>query len=1306
MKKTLHLLLVLLPVMAIGQTQTENYIKTTTYKEPTSTSITNPTALQASQSVTYFDGLGRPVQQVAHQQSPTGRDIVTPIEYDAFGRQEKEYLPYVPTAPASLDFKTTGLTEVGTFYNVTKYESTLNPYSQKEFEASPLNRVMKQAAPGNDWKLGNGHEIRFDYQTNTNADQVRRFGVSFIGGNTENPYLEDEGIYDPSQLYKTVTKDENWQASQTYPNDHTTEEFKDKEGRIVLKRTFDAGKWHDTYYVYDDYGNLTYVLPPKTLTYSDLNQVFQEQEVFLDTYENDVNFFVNDSPYSEMIVYISGGKLYCSFYAEVFTHEVIKTGKIADLYFTHTLPNMSLGNIMMPNINGELIVGGNAYIQDGGLYFSSTGANVYANEDGYCNFHLSVNLSDYQTNFTVPTLNRETFNNLIYQYKYDTRNRLVEKKLPGKDWEYIIYDKLDRPVLTQDVNLRSNNKWLFTKYDVFGRPVYTGMYTNTSHVTRINMQNQFDTQNNETVKMYESKVTSGTGYDSSYYTNTNFPNSNIELYTVNYYDNYSFDTTNLTLPATTEGVSIINYNNESSTQYLTKNLITGSKVRVLQTNNWITAIKGYDEKGRIIYSVDKNSYLATTDVVSNKLDFIGQIYKRISTHTKGTTVIIVEDIYTYDAAGRLKKITQELNNSDVIEVISENIYDELGQLVSKGVGGKTTQSRLQTVDYNYNIRGWLKNINDPNNLNVDLFGYGINYNTIARPSNAVYNQNKPLYNGNISSTSWKTQSSTVLKQYNYKFDALNRLTDANYGENNTFISKFNEYVNRYDRNGNILGLSRYMQDPANPNSGTMIDYLNYAYNDGNQLLKVDDNAKTTTYGSEGFKDGPNSDNDYLYDANGNMTVDKNKQKVEPMNITYNHLNLPISILFNDDYMIFYVYDALGTKLKKSVYMEGPPTETYYAGNFQYSKPKESNTIVLKFFNQPEGYVEINGGIFEYVYQYKDHLGNIRLSYKDISQTLTPTLQILEENSYYPFGLKHKNGNNIVNSTNPALKYKFNGKELQDELGLNMYDYGARNYDPALGRWMNVDPLAEKSRRFSPYTYALNNPVFFIDPDGMMALPPDDYFIHSNGQITVGKTEDTFDRFYVENKNGNMELVNSFDKNDSGLIELPSSFSFNSENAESSFAFSVKSGNEYRSYIRGDAMASIIGALSATNTTDLTINGFSLSDGKSPDPSVSHKNGINGDLRYLRTDYSGGAVVLGSENVDVARQNIFNASLYKFGWKDMISERFNGTLLDNTSSANDRGIGSDHTNHLHMQGYNPSLTYLGGVLQQVLITNKK
>jgi len=116
--------------------------------------------------------------------------------------------------------------------------------------------------------------------------------------------------------------------------------------------------------------------------------------------------------------------------------------------------------------------------------------------------------------------------------------------------------------------------------------------------------------------------------------------------------------------------------------------------------------------------------------------------------------------------------------------------------------------------------------------------------------------------------------------------------------------------------------------------------------------------------------------------------------------------------------------------------------------------------------------------------YGDHLGNIRLSYQDKNNdgTITASTEIVEENNYYPFGLKHKGYNATINGRHH--KYMFGGKEQQDELGLNWYDITARNYDPALGRWMNLDPLAEKMRRHSPYNFAFDNPIFFIDPDGM------------------------------------------------------------------------------------------------------------------------------------------------------------------------------------------------------------------------------
>ena len=130
--------------------------------------------------------------------------------------------------------------------------------------------MLKQAAPGADWALGSGHEIEFEYRTNTTTDAVREFKVSLsLANNTHTPTLElratNGGRYDAGALYRTVTKDENHDG--TSSKLHTTEEFTDKQGRVVLKRTYalvsSTETAHDTYYVYDDHGNLSYVLPPE-----------------------------------------------------------------------------------------------------------------------------------------------------------------------------------------------------------------------------------------------------------------------------------------------------------------------------------------------------------------------------------------------------------------------------------------------------------------------------------------------------------------------------------------------------------------------------------------------------------------------------------------------------------------------------------------------------------------------------------------------------------------------------------------------------------------------------------------------------------------------------------------------------------------------------------------------------------------------------------------------------------------------------------------------------------------------------------
>ena len=179
--------------------------------------------------------------------------------------------------------------------------------------------------------------------------------------------------------------------------------------------------------------------------------------------------------------------------------------------------------------------------------------------------------------------------------------------------------------------------------------------------------------------------------------------------------------------------------------------------------------------------------------------------------------------------------------------------------------------------------------------------------------------------------------------------------------------------------------------------------------------------------------------------------------------------------------IDYFYDAVGTKLKKVVTDASSLITTEYAGNYVYEGG------VLQFFSTSEGYVEPKGLGWEYVFQYKDHLGNIRLSYSDadLNGSINPSTEIIEEKNYYPFGLLQKGYNNVVssNANSTAEKFKFNGKELEDELGKDTYAYGWRDYDPVIGRFNKIDRFAEKYYNLSTYSYAGNNPIYFIDVQG-------------------------------------------------------------------------------------------------------------------------------------------------------------------------------------------------------------------------------
>lgn len=148
-------------------------------------------------------------------------------------------------------------------------------------------------------------------------------------------------------------------------------------------------------------------------------------------------------------------------------------------------------------------------------------------------------------------------------------------------------------------------------------------------------------------------------------------------------------------------------------------------------------------------------------------------------------------------------------------------------------------------------------------------------------------------------------------------------------------------------------------------------------------------------------------------------------------------------------------------------INGVSTNTKYIDGFNYLNN------VLQFFPTTEGYVSYKGGAYNYVFNYTDHLGNVRLSYQDKNKNgnISSVDEILEENNYYPFGLKQE-GENAINGQ-PNYKYKYQGQERQDELWLNWDSFKWRNYDYAIGRFMSIDPLAMDYTYNSPYAFQEN-----------------------------------------------------------------------------------------------------------------------------------------------------------------------------------------------------------------------------------------
>ena len=488
----------------------------------------------------------------------------------------------------------------------------------------------------------------------------------------------------------------------------------------------------------------------------------------------------------------------------------------------------------------------------------------------------------------------------------------------------------------------------------------------------------------------------------------------------------------------------------------------------------------YDVKGRVT-KVVQNNLLGGYDVTNTVYTFTGQPATVTHSHTaSGKSTRTEVYTYSYDHADRVSKVEHTLGGTKI--TLADYTYDSFGRLSTKSLHG----SAANKLTYAYNLRSWLTGITSTR------FTQNLYYNTGVGTAR---------YNGSISSMTWKSGNESTVRGYKFTYDGLDRMLNATYGETagiSTNANRFSENVTGYDKNGNIKGLQRYGQ--LSSTAYGMIDNLTLTLN-GNQLNRVDDAVTASAYnGGFEFKNGANAADEYSYDANGNLTKDLNKGI---SGITYNFLNLPNVVTFSDGSTITYTYGADGTKLRTVHKIGSTTTTTDYCGNVVYENG------VQKLLLTEEGYVTLSDS--KYHYYLKDHQGNNRVV---ISQSGT----VEETNHYYPFG-------GAFASTSNVQPYKYNGKELDSKKGLNWYDYGARHYDAALGRFTTNDRFAEKYYSMSPYQYGANNPVNNIDVNGdTIVVNPNPNGLIDNVRMFFG-----FDTKYQKDVKADLQQLKKDDK---------------------------------------------------------------------------------------------------------------------------------------------------------------------------------
>ena len=612
-----------------------------------------------------------------------------------------------------------------------------------------------------------------------------------------------------------------------------------------------------------------------------------------------------------------------------------------------------------------------------------------------------------------------------YKYTYDDRGRCTEKQLPGCNAVKYWYDEANRIQSEQDGHLRSQSLYRNYKYDGIGRLILQTVNSTRGEATESN------------AKAVEVK---------------------------NYYDDYASCRQDLQLLFSIWADSIYSKRPTLSVARgkLTATILTtGDGKRYFELYN-------YDTKGRLAYKLSAygDKWLKSVYTSYNFVGDVSSVLESVYKHVDYPQYLIARrrTANTYYPGTRLLESTTithiNKNKNTVSQVVSKPTYDVFGNVTANNRPG-TAADMTYTYD---TLHGWVSGISSPSGFSEQLLR--------ETAQNAQFS-------GNIGSIQWRNTNDGEQHKYDYTYDELGRLTEGRYTSFTKMVSGYYDELVSYNANGSIETLQR----KGMKNNGTfgLIDDLSIEY-DGNHLLKVTDAAEALNYnGALDFNDGANADCEYHYDSNGALTYDSNRGITS---ITYDYGHRPYKISMQTKKRTHYnCYTSDGRKLLSK--HEGMiPTGTGYYRRFSTTDLyidglilRDGKPLMWQFDG---GYVELddNATPTSWNYYVTDHLGSTR-------KVVDSNNNIKEAINYYPFGSEMKMQDPAQMAGDTWQPYRFTSKELDNQNGLNWYDFGARWFDVAgVPMWTSVDPLAEDNPNVTPYLYCAGDPINKFDPDGM------------------------------------------------------------------------------------------------------------------------------------------------------------------------------------------------------------------------------